>query len=462
MKEGMRPYWVLLALLISAVSASARQTTTAVGRDLALARDQTGAPVVLASAGPEWELDAEDFRSQDEEAQDSEQERKDQEQEARDRVQEQKDRQNELYQDGAEALDEHHWERAIERFNAAGKQLGARADGALYWKAYAQNKLGRRPDALATLAELYKSYPRSRWLNDAKALEVEVRQSTGQPVKPEEESNEDLKLIAINSLMSSDPERALPLLQKFLEGSQPLKLKERALFVLSQNGSARSREILGQIARGKSNPDLQRKALEYLGLFGGKESRQTLADIYASSSDADVKRTILHSFMVGGDRDRLLAAAKSEKDPDLRADAIHQLGVLGAQNELWELYQKESSLEIKHAILQAMFVGGNAERLGEVARTEKNTELRAQAVRNLGLMGGERTGETLVSIYSTDKDSTVRRAIINALFLQGNAQAIINIARKESDPELKRDAVQKLSLMNSKESTDFMMELLNK
>ena len=83
-------------------------------------------------------------------------------------------------------------------------------------------------------------------------------------------------------------------------------------------------------------------------------------------------------------------------------------------------------------------------------------------MRNLGLMGGERTGETLVSIYSTDKDSTVRRAIINALFLQGNAQAIINIARKESDPELKRDAVQKLSLMNSKESIDFMMELLNK
>src|SRR5438094_8467588 len=111
MKEGMKPYWVLLALLISAVSASARQATTAVGRDLALAKDQTGAPVVLASAGPEWEFDVEDFRSQDEEARDREQERKDREQEARDRAQEQKDRQNELYQDGAEALDEHHGER---------------------------------------------------------------------------------------------------------------------------------------------------------------------------------------------------------------------------------------------------------------------------------------------------------------------------------------------------------------
>lgn len=37
------------------------------------------------------------------------------------------------------------------------------ADGALYWKAYAENKVGQRADALSTLVELQKSYPKSRW-----------------------------------------------------------------------------------------------------------------------------------------------------------------------------------------------------------------------------------------------------------------------------------------------------------
>jgi hypothetical protein len=39
---------------------------------------------------------------------------------------------------------------------------------------------------------------------------------------------------------------------------------------------------------------------------------------------------------------------------------------------------------------------------------------------------------------------------------------IVEIARKESDPELKRDLVQMLSNMRSKEATDFLLELLNK
>ncbi len=50
--------------------------------------------------------------------------------------------------------------------------------------------------------------------------------------------------------------------------------------------------------------------------------------------------------------------------------------------------------------------------------------------------------------------------MLNALFIQGNAKALIEIARQETDPAMKREAVQKLSIMGSKEATDYMMELL--
>jgi HEAT repeat protein len=388
------------------------------------------------------------------------QEKAEREQEVRQREGEKKERQQGLYDDGSRALDEHRWEKAIDSFGQVARDRGPRADGALYWKAYAENKLGRRDAALVTVAELRKSYPQSRWLNDAKALEVEVRQASGQRISPDAESNDDLKLIAINSLMGSDPEKAVPLLQKLLEGSQPIKVKERALFVLSQSGSPQAREVVAQIARGGSNPDLQQKALQDLALFGGKESHQTLADIYASTTDPDVKRTILHCFMLAGERERLLAAAKGEKSADLRAEAVGQLGVMGARAELWQLYQSDSSAEVRKHIVNAMFIGGDAEHLGELARTEKNPEVRGAAIHSLGLMGADRAGSTLVSLYGNEKDAAVRGAIIEGLFLQNNGKALVELARKEKDTQIRRQMIEKLSLMHSREATDYMMELL--
>ena len=405
-----------------------------------------------------------DQKAQDrsQEARDREQEQRDREQEKRDRAQERVDRVQEAYDHGRDALDEDRFDRAEERFAEVAKTNGGQADAALYWQAYAQNKQGKRDAALATIAELKQRFPQSRWQKDAAALEIEVRQSSGQAAKPENQSDDELKMLAIQGLMNSDPERAMPLLEKVLNGSGSPKEKSRAMFVMAQNGSPQAREILARIAQGQSNPDLQRKAVEYLALFGGAESRKTLADVYAASSDNAVKRAVLKSFMISGDKEHLFAAAKNEKDPDLRREAIRQLGLLKGDNELEQLYRAESSTELRRDILQAFFLSGDTDRLLEAARTEKDMELRRAAVRNLGLAGGESADKALRSIYGQDADRGVREEVLNALFIQGNAKAFVAIARGEKDPELKRAAVQKLSLMNSKDATDYMMELLQK
>ena len=372
------------------------------------------------------------------------------------------DEETQLYERATQALDQRSWDRAQQLFDDVIKLKGRRTDGALYWKAYALNKQGQRPEALATLAALRSGHPQSRWLKDAAVLEAEVRQASGQSVSPEKTGDEELKLIAINSLLHSDSEKALPMLEKFLQGSQPPKLKERALFVLSQSGSPRGREIVAGIARGNANPELQMQALKYLGMFGGKESRQVLADIYGSSANVEVKKAILRSFMVAGEKERVFAAAKGEAVPELRREAIRQLGVMGAQAEIWQLYQTETAIENKKELLRSMFVSGNADKLLELARTEKDVTLRRSAIRNLGVMNSAKSGEALVTMYASEKEPDIRKEIIQALFLQQNATALVDIARKETDPELKKQAVQKLSLMNSKEGTEYLMEILNK
>ena len=369
---------------------------------------------------------------------------------------------DEAYEEGQEALEEGRWQRAIERFARVIESNSTRMDAAMYWRAYALDRVGQKADALAATAELIKRFPTSKWLADAKALELQVRQSAGQPVSPEAAGDEELKLLALQGLQHSDPEQAVPMIEKILQGPQSPRLKERALFVLAQSNSPRARTVLANIAKGGGNPDLQRKAIQYLGVHGGQQNRDLLAQIYDASTDVDIKRRILRSYMVSGDRARLLAAATAEKTPELRSEAVQQLGVMGAHDELWSLYQKETTVDVKKRIIQAMFVGGNVTRMSELALNEQNVELRRAAIRNLGLMRAAKSGETLTTLYGREKDAVIKREIINAFFLQGNAEQLVAIARKETDPNMRKELVSRLSQMRSKVALDYLMEILQK
>ncbi|MDQ6759610.1 MAG: HEAT repeat domain-containing protein [Acidobacteriota bacterium] len=366
------------------------------------------------------------------------------------------------YSSGKSYLDRREYDRAVEAFNHVVEEKGPRADGALYWRAYADNKLGKRADALASLAELQKNYASSRWLEDAKALQVEMEQAAGRPISPESATDEELKLLALNSLTNSDPERSVPMLEKLLKSGNSARLKERALFVLAQSRSQKARDVVSQVARGNYNPDLQLKAVEYLGVFGGKENQQALSDIYKSTSDVAIKRRILNSFMACGCRESLLAVAKGESNPELRIYAIRQLGAMGASADLMQLYSPDASYDVKRAVLQGYFVSGNTDKILEIARTDKDPKLRLEAIRQLGPMGRSKSGEALAALYAKESDAQIRREVLNGLFVQGNAAAIVDVARKETDPSLKREAVQRLSHMRSKEATDYLVEILSK
>ena len=370
------------------------------------------------------------------------------------------DRADDLYDEGRDAIEEGKYDRALDRFNRLIELKSNRTDAALYWKAYSLSKLGQRSEALTTLADLQKRFADSRWSRDAKALEVELRQASGQTVSPAAQEDDDLKLMALRGLMDSAPEEAYPIIEKILAGPNSPKVKDRALFVLSQGRGARARDIIANVAKGNANPDLQLRAIKYLGIMNGADNRQVLADVYKSSPDVSVKRAILRSFMVAGDRERLLSVAKTESSVELRGEAVQQLGVMGAGAELNELYQAETSVEVKKRILQGMFIGNQSDKLIELARNEKDPELRKTAIRNLGLMKRTGTSEALVSIYGSDSAVDVRRAVVNALFLQNNGKALVDLARAEKNIEMKKEIVSKLSIMKSPEAKDYLMELL--
>jgi HEAT repeat protein len=127
---------------------------------------------------------------------------------------------------------------------------------------------------------------------------------------------------------------------------------------------------------------------------------------------------------------------------------------------VWQLYQKETDAQVRSQIIQGLFMAGDSTHLLEVANNDASPDLRRRAIQHLGMMGRDRTGDAILNIYNRQTDVGVKEAVIDALFIQQNAETLVALARKETDRDLKRRIVSKLALMQSPAARDYMLELL--
>ncbi len=367
---------------------------------------------------------------------------------------------NSAYNQGRSYLDQRQYERAIVSFDRVIAQKATRSDAALYWKAYCQFKLGKAEDAVASIAQLRKEYPQSRYLNDAKVLEVDAKKT-----RPEDiQDNDEIKLLAINAMKESDPERAVPLLEDVLSKTNSLRVKRGALSVLAQINNARSHQILLNYAKGAANPDLQMEAIRYIAVNRDKLTTSgELRQIYEATDDVTVRRAIINAYQSAGNKTELVRIAESGVTPvAIRQQAISGLTNIAAPQELWTLYQKETDKTLKIQMVQAFRSMGALEQITQVLKVEKDVEVRRQAIRALGGLKSEKTGQMLVDMYAGEQDLENRKAVISALNSQENAEALVAIARKETNLPLKTEIVRRLSDMapRSKVAADFMLEIL--
>lgn len=366
-----------------------------------------------------------------------------------------------LYDQARAQIEQSQYDRAITSLDRVIAGNGPQAPGAMYWKAYSLARIARRPDAVTTLDELIKQFPKSAWLRDAQALRLELRQASGQSISADAQGDDELKLLALRGLMQSDPETALPVIEKMLNGASSVRVKDRALFVVSQSRSTRGRSLLVGVAKGNGNPDLQLKAIRYIGQMGGTEAAQTLDEVYRATAEERVKGEIIRALGSAKARERLLALAKGETSADLRGDAVRQLGNMSAANELEQLYRSESSADVKRRILQGMQNGNNTDKLAAIARSETDPELRRAAIRYLGNTRGTVATETLTTLYAAEQSEDVKRAIIEGLSNGDRAAALVSLARSEKNQTLKQEIVRRLGNMRDPAAREYLLELLN-
>jgi HEAT repeat protein/TolA-binding protein len=369
------------------------------------------------------------------------------------------------YSSGLSSIQNGKYDQAIVMFDRVIAQKGPRADAALYHKAFAQYRLGKTDDALATIAELRKSYAQSRYLSDARVLKADVKKTNGQPLNVDA-NDDEMKILAIQALQTSDPARAVPLLENVLKNTNTLKVKKMALFVLAGNDLPAAHQILVSYAKGGGNPDLQLEAIRYLVSKRTPNTTAELMSIYDATQDLDVRTAVVNALANAGDRAGLMRVITAPGSNDVRSTAISRLGNdnMATPQELMTIYQKEETKELRQGIVRALGSIGAVDQLVQIARTDKEPAVRQQAIRSLGNQKTERTGQALSDLYASQTDVETRRSIMSALGNQNNAEGLIAIARKETNSDLKIDIVRRIADLakggKSKAATDYMAEFI--
>lgn len=149
----------------------------------------------------------------------------------------------EAFRAGRDLIADEEWVKAEEKFNQVIVQYRTSkyVDAAMYWLAFTLKKQGKFKVADAALERLIKTYPKSTWINDARAMRVEIapRLGKGDMIAEEASSanNDEIRVVALQSLFQANPERAMTFVVDILkpESKASRRLKESAIMLIGQS-----------------------------------------------------------------------------------------------------------------------------------------------------------------------------------------------------------------------------------
>jgi hypothetical protein len=369
---------------------------------------------------------------------------------------------NALYWEGQTALKQSDWNTALQRFVELEKQLRKNepksVDSALYWEAYTLVQAKRTAEAKSTIERLRREFPESRWSREADALLAQM-----QPTSKLDPGvvDDDLADVALQGLMSAPPERALPLLKKVLASERSIKVKKRALFVLSQLETDEAINVVLDTAKNAREPELRREAVRMLGVSGERTAIERLAELYTASSSAEEKKAVLEAWLIADRKDLVLKKARDEADTEVRRKAIETLGAMGASDELRQMFEVTKEERNRRAIIQSLGVAGNTSALASIAgNTALPEKERIEAMRSLGVAGDHGGQAVLVDLYAKADTPKLRDAVLQGLMIAGDTDAVRKLYKNARTTEEKKAMLHILTAMDDEGAIDLIEQEL--
>ncbi|MCP5090092.1 MAG: hypothetical protein GY949_04125, partial [Gammaproteobacteria bacterium] len=258
------------------------------------------------------------------------------------------------------------------------------------------------------------------------------------------DADEQLKIAALEALITAPAERALPLVNKVLAGNHSADVKERALFILSQIDAPEAQSTLLRFAREQSG-ELQVGAIRMIGIGGNEEALASLGELYQTGG-RDTRDAVLEAYMIAGDKQAVFEIAANADNKEDFAEAVDMLGAMGARDELREL---RSRTGMSDALIDAYAISGDFETLRELALDGSDVELQTQAIAAMGIVGGEQVDTTLMEIYRNAASDDVRDAALEGLLISGHDAGVLELYRSSEDSAEKKELLEYLVMMGS-------------
>jgi HEAT repeat protein len=270
----------------------------------------------------------------------------------------------------------------------------------------------------------------------------------------DDKENDEIKLIALQSLFDNNPERAMQYVSEMLKSpTTSQQMRESVVSLLGSHGGRQAVPVLLQLARTDPSPRVRMTALHRLGEEGGESVLNDLMSIYQAERDVQVKQQVLHALseMDGAQaRARLVEVARNTaENQQLRLMAIHWLGERedSAFADLSQIYDADRSPQVRAQILHSFSEMNDpraTQKLVEVARSSDDAQLRASSIHWLGERGTDAVVDELMRIYEADQSQQVKMQILHSFSEMENPRArakLMEVARGGSDLQLRSAAI---------------------
>jgi HEAT repeat protein len=307
-------------------------------------------------------------------------------------------------------------------------------DAALYWLAFSMRNQVKLRQAEQVLNRLAQDFPQSAWLDDARTMRLEIAAMAGNSQMigeaAQSSSNDEAKIVALQTLTRQEPERAFSILMDILKPNSNASkgVKEAAINLLAQSGAGQSAPLLAQIARDRTDPELRKGAIRALGRVGGDNELALLMDLVRREESSEAGEAAIFGLAQHKSAQALeflAQLATTTQSVETRNRIIRWLGTRDGSEGLEALsriYIAVPDFEARRQIVISMFrnadrspAGAARARLLEVARSANNVELRQEAINWLSRLRDERAIEDLSQLYSEEQNASIKEFIIGAL-----------------------------------------------
>ncbi len=290
---------------------------------------------------------------------------------------------------------------------------------------------------------------------------------------------DDERIEALNALMQMNAEQAMPILKRVLARRDKCSeiLRRKAVFLVSQRRSDEAANILVEVARNDPDANTRGEAVFWLSQTNSAIAIDVLEQILTKDPRDDElqKRAIFSLSQTRSPRASAILrdyVRRTDAPTELRADAIFWIGQQRGDDSspfLRELFPTLDDEELREKVLFSLSQRRSAENATWMLGVAKNPRISGNLRKSALFWAGEAgaTVRDLGEIYDNSAtERELRGQVIFTLSQRRNDTAavdkLLDIARKEQDPELRKQALFWLGQSRDPRAAAILEEIINK